>query len=393
MDNLPQNKPKQTASGVRPGFDYDSIPEFADELRAIADRIHPLSVNLTKNMVKMGLHLEAPQGRLTQRQFDHWVKAEWGFTGRSGRNWIAAARFVQANEEIFSQLPITALYALAQASTEVVETVRARLAGGEVLRAHHVKTVIANAKATSAQDAAVPGSEVPPPSDDELAVRQPERSQSAEAMAAPTESTAATIEQTQSEPERAEPPTAQLSPPQQATDFSLEMGMLQLIELWMDVALGSKSITEHAQTIMGLFTDCHLETLADRLTNYMQDTARAPGPAAPEHVTVVRPPPGTADMIKPGVDISSQPAAAEKTQGGQSPTPALRDHKPAEVNHPLNRIWIDWGSTALKKYRTAEAGTKLWFAVQKKADGHARIMYQSDHRHTNARTDSARRGK
>ena len=59
MDNLPR---KQT-SGVGLSFDYDSVPEFADELRAIADRIHPLSINLTKNIVEMGFHLEAPQGR------------------------------------------------------------------------------------------------------------------------------------------------------------------------------------------------------------------------------------------------------------------------------------------------------------------------------------------
>jgi hypothetical protein len=300
MDNLPR---KQT-SGVGLSFDYDSVPEFADELRAIADRIHPLSVNLTKNIVEMGFHLEAPQGRLKQRQFDHWVKAEFGFTGRTGRNRIAAARFVRATAEIFSQLPATALYELAQASTspEVIETVRARLAAGEMLRAHQVKTVIASAHATSAQDATVPGCEVPPPRDDKSAVRQTERSQPAEAMFAPTQPTVAKAEQPASEPEHAGRPVTQAGTPRQSTDFTVETGMRQLIEILMDVILGNRSITRPlAQTITELLTLCRLETLAARLTKYMQDTTRSPQPAAPNHRTVL-PPPGSADMIKTGVD-------------------------------------------------------------------------------------------
>jgi hypothetical protein len=82
------------------------------------------------------------------------------------------------------------------------------------------------------------------------------------------------------------------------------MGMLQLIEVLMDVALGNKSITEHAQTITGLFTDCHLKPLADRFTNYLQETAHDPEPAASEHVTVVWSPPGIVDMIQPGVALT-----------------------------------------------------------------------------------------
>jgi hypothetical protein len=298
MDNLPR---KQT-SGVGLSFDYDSVPEFADELRAIADRIHPLSINLTKNIVEMGFHLEAPQGRLKQRQFDHWVKAEFGFTGRTGRNRIAAARFVRATGEIFSQLPATALYELAQASTpaEVIETVRARLAAGEMLRAHQIKTVIASAHATSAQDA-VPDCEVPPPCEDEPAVRQTEGSQPAGAMSAPTQSTIAKAEQSASQSEHAKPPVTQPGTPRQSTDFSIETGMRQLIELLMDVILGNRSITEPvARTITELLTLCRLEPLADRLAKYMQEPTRSPVPSAPDHRTVWLPP-GSADIIKLGV--------------------------------------------------------------------------------------------
>jgi hypothetical protein len=521
MKNSLNDKRRRIVSGLGRSIDYeidhDGVLDHKDELRAIEDRIHSFLKSETKTTLDIGVELEAARAFLKHGQFTRWVKI-FSFTVRSAQQKMAAARFVQEKGEIFSHLPITALYALAEQSTpiEVLETVRARLDDSELLRAREVKNLIEDAKARKRwqQDAAVPGGEASPPCDEDPAVRQMERSQSAEAMAAPTESTVASIEQTESEPERAEPPTAQLSPPQQATDFSLELAMRQLIEVLMDVSLGSKSITEHAQTITGLLTSCQLEILAEQLTNYLQGTARAPAPAASDHVTVVSssppsddrranpanegsagaaepdpehphaPKPSTAqpepaepvpaqsgavrpaaaqaefgdrEMARPPAALptgheetafswvtgacqlidrlmavaltvegeipeetaiqgllkfcslddhvdrllnrpqnpidKTQPAAAEKTQEGQSPTPALRDHEPAEVNHPLNRVWIDWGPTALKKYRTAEAGTKLWFAVQKKADGHARIMYQSDHGDTNARTDSTRRGK
>jgi hypothetical protein len=299
MDNLPR---KQT-SGVGLSFDYGSVPEFADELRAIADRIHPLSVNLTKNIVEMGFHLEGPQGRLKQRQFDHWVKAEFGFTGRTGRNRIAAARFVRATGEIFSQLPATALYELAQASTpaEVIETVRARLAAGEVLRAHQINTVIARAHATSAQDATVPRCEVPPPCEDEPAVRQTERSQPAGAMFAPTQPTVAKAEQPASEPEHAGRPVTQPGTPRQSTDFTVETGMRQLIEMLMEVILGNRPVrAPTAETITELLNLCRLETLADRLAKYMQAPPCSPVPSAPDHRTVWLPP-RSADIVKLGV--------------------------------------------------------------------------------------------
>jgi len=307
MVNLPQDEPKQTASDVGASFDYDSVPDHADTLRAIADRVHGLSTRVTKSTVDIGLELEAGRALLKNGPFGCWVRAEFGFTIRSAQQKIAAARFVRDEGEIFSRLPITALYALAETSTpiEVVETVRARLDAGQVLRAQQVKTLIASAQATSAQDAAVPGSEVPPPSDDELAVRQPERSQSAEAMAAPTESTVADIEQSAPEPEHAERPTPQLDLAQPTTDFSLQLGMSQLIEVLMDVILGNRPITERdVGKLTGLLTSSNLHGQAERLTNYLRGTARATGPAASEHVTVVWSPPGIVDMIQPGVDLT-----------------------------------------------------------------------------------------
>ena len=197
----------------------------------------------------------------------------------------------------------------------------------------------------------------------EPTIRQAEGSQPAEAMAAPTESIVANVKRC-AEPVRADRPAPLLGSPREPTEFELEPGVRQLIDALMDVILENRSITERDVTqISGLGIYCHHRPLADQLRSFWNDSTRSSRPDADNHA------------------------------GGQSPTSALQDHKPAEVDHPLNRVWIDWGSTALKKYRTAEAGTKLWFVVQKKADGHARIMYQSDHRHTNARTDSTRRGE
>src|SRR5439155_172407 len=114
--------------GVGLRFDYDSVPDYADVLRAIEHRVHNFLTSETKTALKIGFELDTARAFLKHGQFIRWVR-RFGFTIRSAQLKITAARFVRENGEIFSHMPITALYALAETSTpiEVLETVRTRL--------------------------------------------------------------------------------------------------------------------------------------------------------------------------------------------------------------------------------------------------------------------------
>jgi hypothetical protein len=91
----------------------------------------------------------------------------------------------------------------------------------------------------------------------------------------------------------------------------------------------------------------------------------------------------------------TQPVAAERTPGGQSFTPALRDHKLAGFNHPRDQVWIKLRSIGQKKYRTAEVGATPRLAVKKEVDGPGKITYRSGKisRYNNSRMTPTRRGK
>jgi hypothetical protein len=127
------------------------------------------------------------------------------------------------------------------------------------------------------------------------------------------------------------------------TAFSWEAGARQLIDRLIAVALKVEGDIPEEARIQDLLKYCHLNGHADRLS---------------------RRPRASTD--------STQRVPTEKTQ---SLIPAPQDHKPAGVNHPLNLVFVEWGPTALKKYRTAEVGDEFPVTLKKKADGHVRIMY------------------
>jgi hypothetical protein len=128
------------------------------------------------------------------------------------------------------------------------------------------------------------------------------------------------------------------------TAFPWEAGARQLIDRLMAVALTVEGDIPEEARIHDLLKYCHLNDHADLLSKR---------PRKPIDTTL--------------------PATAEKTQRAQCPPP--EDHTPARVNHPLNRVFVEWGPIALKKYRLAEVGTEFPVGVKKMADGHVKIMY------------------
>ena len=59
-----------SAEALPPGFDYGSIPEHADELRATAKRIREW---MSVSVIEIGAELIAVRGRLGHGQFLRWV--------------------------------------------------------------------------------------------------------------------------------------------------------------------------------------------------------------------------------------------------------------------------------------------------------------------------------
>jgi hypothetical protein len=117
-------------------FDYNALPaDLATTLRGIALRVRTSS---HKVVLDVGNELLAAKELLKHGKFlahfSSYLDKELGMTLRSAENAMAAARFLGDPEnEIFSNLPITALYLLSRRRTpkEVRAKVRNLLAGGE----------------------------------------------------------------------------------------------------------------------------------------------------------------------------------------------------------------------------------------------------------------------
>ena len=79
-----------SAEAIPPGFDYGSVPELADELRATAKRIREW---MSGSLIKIGAELRAVRNRLEHGKFLHWVHTEFGRSQRTAENMMAAKRW------------------------------------------------------------------------------------------------------------------------------------------------------------------------------------------------------------------------------------------------------------------------------------------------------------
>lgn len=128
-------------------FDYTVFSEeVAAELRAAASKIRHRS---QESMIEIGRSLLQVKKILKHgqflTQFRSFLEIECGLTLRSAENAMSAARLMaDPKNEMFSNLPITGLYALARKSTPeaVREQVRRLLSQGERPSVGRIKQVV-----------------------------------------------------------------------------------------------------------------------------------------------------------------------------------------------------------------------------------------------------------
>ncbi len=113
-------------------------------LRQDADAIRALGRGSFDNFVEIGRRLERDRKILKkQGAWLAWLKAEFSWSRRTADRFIAifeaeTTGHLRNLRTAAAALPLTAIYALAKASPEVVADVERRLAGGERVKAREI---------------------------------------------------------------------------------------------------------------------------------------------------------------------------------------------------------------------------------------------------------------
>jgi hypothetical protein len=145
--------PRQPKSNNLPaivGFNYDLLEtKVADKVRASADRIRERINKTVEDIIAVGNDLLAVKDSLEHGQFGPWLKAEFGWSERSARNFMAVAEQFGKSAN-FADLPFqpSAAYLLAapavpdEARQKAVEKAEA----GEEITFAAAKVIVREAK-------------------------------------------------------------------------------------------------------------------------------------------------------------------------------------------------------------------------------------------------------
>jgi flagellar biosynthesis GTPase FlhF len=134
-----------------PCFDYGTLAAAnAFQARQIADRIRQRSKDFH---LETGRDLIAAQDMLGHGNFGKWLDAEFGWTDRTARNFMGAAKLVESKSEKISVLPMSAIYRLAAPSTPECarDAIIARVEYGERPSVKEIKSTIAEARKRDAE--------------------------------------------------------------------------------------------------------------------------------------------------------------------------------------------------------------------------------------------------
>jgi hypothetical protein len=129
-------------------FNYAPLPaEVAAQLRAAAERIRRSVQQTLEVLIAVGKDLLAVKESLPHGGFGPWVRAEFGWTERTARNFMAVATRLGSKTETIADLGIepTAAYLLAAPSTPEAATQEAleRAQGGERITGPVAREIIA----------------------------------------------------------------------------------------------------------------------------------------------------------------------------------------------------------------------------------------------------------
>ncbi|HTJ57282.1 MAG TPA: hypothetical protein VL418_06945 [Devosiaceae bacterium] len=131
-------------------FDYSVLdPEIADDARQVAERVRGLARRHVGEVIGLGMELARIKKSLGHGRFGPWLKAEFGGTDRTARNYLAAATWFATKTEVVSSLPMATVYKLASNSvpSEAREVVLSRLEAGDRLSEHEIGEIIGSARA------------------------------------------------------------------------------------------------------------------------------------------------------------------------------------------------------------------------------------------------------
>jgi hypothetical protein len=110
---------KQPEEGLVPfaqGFDYSLLEaQVAKQARSAADRIRERVKKTVEDIIEVGNDLLAVKEALEHGHFGAWLRAEFGWTDRTARNFMAVAEQFGGKTETLSEMKIdpTAAYLLA----------------------------------------------------------------------------------------------------------------------------------------------------------------------------------------------------------------------------------------------------------------------------------------
>jgi hypothetical protein len=130
-------------------FDYAVLPtDHAKVAQAAASSIRVSHRRVTSDILAIGRHLCAVKEVLDHGQFGAWLKAEFSWSDRTARNFMAAWAAFGEKSETVSDLPPATLYALAAPSTPepVRKAIVERLEAGERIEPRAIAGMISQAK-------------------------------------------------------------------------------------------------------------------------------------------------------------------------------------------------------------------------------------------------------
>lgn len=133
------------------GFNYDLLEtKVAHQVRNSADRIREKVKKTLEDIIEVGNDLVAVRDALPHGQFGPWLRAEFGWTERTARNFMAVAERFGPKTEMISDLTIqpTAAYLLAAPSApdEAREAAIERAEAGEQITTAVAKEILAETR-------------------------------------------------------------------------------------------------------------------------------------------------------------------------------------------------------------------------------------------------------
>ncbi len=144
-------QPKGELVPVVPGFDYSPLEApVVQKLRTTAERIREKVKRTIEDIIEVGNALLAVKEALPHGQFGPWLRAEFGWTERTARNFMAVAEHFGPKTEMISDLQVapTAAYFLAGPTVpdEAREKAIERAEAGEQITPKVAKEIVAEAR-------------------------------------------------------------------------------------------------------------------------------------------------------------------------------------------------------------------------------------------------------